>query len=135
MLEIKHIKTKYVGAFIDWIQINKFSLLKSNHYISKVLSLNLRQNIISPNFHYQQDAFLISNEIALFKQNYIHQITCSGMKNFKNSEINPCEVTIKHQLLCPFLFSRLYYKSNIKRFFAEQKGRIYKWPKEKISNE
>lgn len=131
MLEIKHIKTKYFGAFIDWIQINKFSLLKSNHYISKVLRLNLRQNIISPNFHYQQDAFLISNEIALFKQNYIHQITCSGMKNFKNSEINPCEVTIKHQLLCPFLFSRLYYKSNIKSFLQSRKAGFTSGPRKR----
>ena len=58
------------------------------------------------------------------------------MKNFKKSEINPCGFTIKNQLLGLFSFSRLYYKSNIKRFFfAEQKGRIYKWPKEKISNE
>lgn len=131
MLEIKHIKTKYFGAFIDWIQINKFSLLKSNHYISKVLRLNLRQNIISPNFHYQQDAFLISNEIALFKQNYIHQITCSGMKNFKNSEINPCEVTIKHQLLCPFLFSRLYYKSNKKSFLQSRKAGFTSGPRKR----
>lgn len=41
------------------------------------------------------------------------------MKNFKKkSEINPCGFTIKHQLLGLFSFSRLYYKSNIKRFFC-----------------
>jgi len=40
------------------------------------------------------------------------------MKNFKKSEINPCGFTIKNQLLGLFSFSRLYYKSNIKRFFC-----------------
>lgn len=43
------------------------------------------------------------------------------MKNFKKSEINPCGFTIKNQLLGLFSFSRLYYKSNIKRFFLQSR--------------